>query len=329
MAGQRLLADLRHGVADVSFSGTPCDPARVSGPGLRAHLSCVLLLLAAACGDGASSPTASGIPADVADPLVQPGHVVVLRADRSVAAVSPRGEVTAILGSVPPDIGEPDGVAASADGRLVLVSVVQYDDDAPSTCSAQVLQVLPGERLRRLADGSSISLMPDGSQLAYFRYAEDDGFCRRTAVRDLADASETAVPTSRGAVAGLTPPEWPVSLSPDATEVAHVTMEGAVTTTMASGQTRGLKAAADGRALAPAWLTHGRLVALHGCCIGSGAVRVDGSTNDLFAVPGPLRSLRAGRDGRGAWFTVEEQGLHHWDGAAARKVFDDALLTSG
>lgn len=303
----------------------------MSGPGLRAQLSCVLLLLAAACGDGASSTTASGVPADVTEPLVQPGHVVVLRADRSVAAVSPGGEVTAVLGSVPRDIGEPDGVAASADGRLVLVSAVQHDDDAPSTCSAQVLQVLPGERLRKLADGSSISLTPDGSQLAYFRYAEDDAFCRRTAlvVRDLGDGSETAIPATDGAVAGVTPPEWPVSLSPDATEVAHVAPDGAVTTTVASGKTRVLKASPDGRALAPAWLTDGRLIALHGCCIGSGAVRVDGSGTDLFAVPGPVRSLRAGRNGRGAWFTVEEQGLHHWDGAAARKVFDDALLTSG
>jgi hypothetical protein len=188
-----------------------------------------------------------------------------------------------------------------------------------------------GERLRRLADGSSISLTPDGSQLAYFRYAEQDGFCRRTAlvVRDLGDGSETAVPTPDGAVAGVTPPEWPVSLSPDATEVAHVAPRGAVTTTVASGETRALRAAPGGRALAPAWLTDGRLVALHGCCIGSGAVRVDDSADDLFAVPGPLRSLRVGRDGRGAWFTVAEQGLHHWDGAAARKVFDDALLTSG
>lgn len=56
---------------------------------------------------------------------------------------------------------------------------------------------------------------------------------------------------------------------------------------------------------------------------------MDGSAIDLFAVPGPLRSLRPGRDGRGAWFTVEEQGLRYWDGAAVRKVFDDALLTSG
>lgn len=291
----------------------------------------MLLLLTAGCGNGPASTNASGVPADVAGPLVQPGHVVVLRADRSLVAVSPGGEVAAVLGSVPPDIGEPDGVAASADGRLVLVSAVRYDDDAASTCSAQVLQVLPGQRLRRLADGSSVSLTPDGSQLAYFRYAEDDGFCRRTAlvVRHLADGSETAVPTTDGAVAGTTPPEWPVSLSPDATEVAHVASDGAVTTALASGETRVLEAASDGRSLAPAWLADGRLVALHGCCIGSGAVRVEGSPNALFAVPGPVRSLRAGREGRGAWFTVEEQGLHHWDGVTARKVFDDALLTSG
>lgn len=291
----------------------------------------MLLMLAAGCGEGPASTAASGVPSDVAESLVQPGYVVVLRSDRSLVAVSPGGEVTAVLASLPTDIGEPDSVAASADGRLVLVSAVRYDDDAPSTCSGQVLQVLPGERLRRLADGSSMSLTPDGTQLAYFRYAEHARFCRRIAlvVRNLGDGSETAVPTIDGAVAGATPPEWPISLSPDATQVAHVASDGAVITSVASGETRVLEAAPDMRPLAPAWLTEGRLVASHGCCIGSGAVRVEGSPDALFEVPGPLRSLRAARDGRGVWFTVEEQGLHHWDGATARKVFDDALLTSG
>lgn len=291
----------------------------------------MLLILAAGCGEGPASTAASGVPSDVAEPLVQPGHVVVLRTDRSLVALSPSGEVAAVLASVPPDIGEPDSVAASADGRLVLVSAVRYDDDAPSKCSAEILQVLPGERLRRLADGSSVSLTPDGLRLAYFRYAEDARFCRRIVlvVRNLGDGSETAVPTTGGAVAGTTPPEWPVSLSPDATEVAHVASDGAVTTTLASGETRVLEAAPDSRPLAPAWLADGRLVALHGCCIGRGTVREDGSPNALFEVPGPVRSLRAGRAAPGAWFTVEEQGLYHWDGASTRKVFNDALLTSG
>ena len=291
----------------------------------------MLLLLTAGCGEGSIPTAASGVPSDVAEPLVPAGHVVVLRADGSLVTVSRGGEVAAVLASVPPDIGEPNGIAASADGRLVLVSAVLHDDDAPSTCSGQVLQLLPGGRLRKLGDGSSVSLTPDGTRLAYFRYAEAAGFCRRTAlvVRDLGDGSETTLPTPDGAVAGTTPPAWPVSLSPDATEVAHVSSEGAVITTVATGETRALEAAPDGRALAPAWLTDGRLVAMHGCCIGDGAVRVDGSPTALFEVPGPVRSLRAGRDGRGAWFTVEEQGLHHWDGVTASKVFDDALLTSG
>ena len=290
-----------------------------------------MLLLAAACGDGTSSLTASGTAVDVAEPLVQPGHVVVLRADRSLVAVSPGGQVTDVLASVPPDIGEPDGVAASADGRFVLVSAVRHDDDVASTCSAQVLQVLPGKRMQELAEGSSIALAADGSQLAYFRYGAVDGYCRRTAlvVRATGTGSETALPVPDGAIAGGTPPEWPVSLSPDAAEVAHVAPQGAVITTVSSGETREVDPAAGGRTLAPSWLADGRVVALHGCCIGSGVVRVDGSPDDLFAVPGPVRSLRAGRDGRGAWFTVEEQGLHHWDGAAVRKVFHDAQLTSG
>lgn len=296
-----------------------------------AHLSCVLLLLAG-CGDASTFDTAPEGPVGSSrEPLVQPQHVVVVRADRSVAAVSPDGKAAEVLAAIPPDIGEPDAVAASADGRLVLVSSVKYDDDAPSTCSAQVLQVLSDGRLRTLADGSSVSLTPTGSHLAYFRYAEAQGFCRRTAlvVRDLSDASENVVPVTGGAVAGGTPPEWPVSVSADATEVAHVAAEGAVVTTVETGDTRVLREAQGGRPLAPGWLADGRLVAMHGCCIGGGAVRAEGTAIDLFDVSGPVRSLRAGRDGIGAWFTIEEQGLHHWDGTTTRKVVDDALVTSG
>lgn len=296
-----------------------------------AHLNCVLLLLLAGCGDASTSDTASGQPVESPrEPLVQPQHVVVVRADGSVAAVSPDG-VAEVLAAIPPDIGEPDAVAVSADGRLVLMSSVKYDDDAPSTCSAQVLQLLPDGRLRKLADGSSVSLTSTGSHLAYFRYAEVENFCRRTAlvVRDLRNGSENVVPITGGAVAGGTPPEWPVSVSADTTQVAHVAAEGAVVTTVATGNTRVLREAQGDRLLAPAWLADGRLVAMHGCCIGGGAVRAEGTTNDLFEVPGPVRSLRAGRDGVGAWFTIEEQGLHHWDGTTTRKVFDDALLVSG
>lgn len=46
-------------------------------------------------------------------------------------------------------------------------------------------------------------------------------------------------------------------------------------------------------------------------------------------MPGPVRSLRPGRNGVGAWFTVEEQGLHHWDGRQVGPVDSDALVTSG
>lgn len=46
-------------------------------------------------------------------------------------------------------------------------------------------------------------------------------------------------------------------------------------------------------------------------------------------MPGPLRSLRAGRDGSGAWLTVEEGGLLRWDGRTLRRVVEDAVLSSG
>jgi hypothetical protein len=213
----------------------------------------------------------------------------------------------------------------------VLVSAVRYDDDDPEICAASVFQVLPGMRLRQLADGAAIALTADGLRLAYYRYANTGGFCRRTelVVRDLTDGSERTVPTPADGLVGGTPPEWPVNWSPDARQIAHVTRTGAVVTDVATGRATVLEAAPRTRTLAPAWLADGRLIALHGCCIGGGSIRVEGTAEELFATPGPVRSLRPGRDGSGAWFVVEEQGLHRWDGTAVRPVYRDAVLASG
>lgn len=298
----------------------------------RPLLALVVVALAAACGDGRATSSASlqGTPVPVAAPLVGPGQVAVVRGDRSVVTVSETGAQASVLAKVPAAEGEPDAVAVSADGRLVLVSAVQDDDDS-ADCSAAVLQVLPGGELRRLAEGASLALTADGSRLAYFRYDGSDGACRRSelVVRDLADGADSVVAELEDGVGGGTPPEWPVSWSPDGTQVAHVTQAGAAVTTVATGQTQVLPVAPGSRALAPAWLGDGRLVALHGCCVGSVSIRDASSGREVFPAPGPLRSLRPDRRGSGAWFTVEEQGLHRWNGAAVRQVFADAPLTSG
>lgn len=294
-------------------------------------LGCALLMGLSACGD-ASVRAGGARETPVAGPaLVGAGHVVVVRRDRTIATVAASGEVVDDLSTLPPQAGEPDAVAVSTDGQVVLVSAVKQDDDVPSVCAATVLQVLADGRTRELAEGAGIALSGSGRRLAYFRYATVDGFCRRTSliVRDLADGAETTVTTLRDGPVGGTPPEWPVNWSPDEAQIAHVSRTGAVVTQVGTGATAAVDEGDGGRPLAPAWLPDGRLVVLHGCCIGGGSVRATGAAVEVFAVPGPLRSLRAGRDGVGAWFTVEDQGLHHWDGRDARAVLGDALLTSG
>jgi len=305
-------------------------PAHGAHPAWLRAVGCLLLVSLAACGDVPGRAAAPRSTPVHRQPLVGPGQVVVVRSDRTIAAVSSSGELAERLAALPPQAGEPDAVAVSPDGRLVLVSAVRSDDDEPSVCSATVLQVLPDGATRQLAQGAGIALSDDATRLAYFRYAQERGFCRRTEliVRELTDGSETAV-TGADHTAGATPPEWPVNWSQDETAIAHVARTGAVVTRLDTGETTPLDRGAEGRPLSPAWLADGRLVALHGCCIGGASVQSVAPPGEVFAVPGPQAPQRSGRDGIGAWFTVEEQGLHHWDGRAVRAVYGDALLTSG
>lgn len=290
----------------------------------RRHLLLIGLLLTAACGD----VTRDGAALPVAGPVLVPeGQVAVVRPDRSVATV---GAQPQRLGRLPDDAGEPDAVAVGRDGRLVLVSAVRWDDDDSAVCSATVLQVLADGELRQLVEGASVALSPDDGRIAYFRHATVDGYCRRTAlvVRDLASGSERTVLSLQDAPVGATPPDWPVSWSPDGRRLAHVLAEGAVVTDVATGATEPATEALAQRALAPVWLADGTLLLLDGCCIGPGRVRTAAGA-PVFEVPGPVRSIRPARTGAGAWLAVEGAGLYRWDGAAARPVDRDVLLTSG
>lgn len=148
-------------------------------------------------------------------------------------------------------------------------------------------------------------------------------------MRELTGGAETVVTELEDGPVGGTPPEWPVSWSPDDERIAHVTDEGAVVTQVGSRKTNPVDESGVDRPLAPGWLADGRLLTMYGCCTVGGNMRSAGPDGVEFAVRGPVRSVRAGRDGVGAWLTIEEQGLHHWDGTRLRKVTSDALLTSG
>lgn len=312
----------------------PASPAPIRVTSLVGVLAALLGL--AGCGANTGDAGATDRVEAIASPdqgpaLVPPGHVAVVRSDRTVARVDPTGRQVETLAQLPVDAGEPDAVAVSPDGRVVLVSAVRSDDDEPSICSAVVLQVISDGRMRPVADGAGLALSADGQQLAYFRYASVDGFCRRTrlVVRDLATAAESTVADPTDGLVGGTPPTWPVNWAPDGTEIAHVLDRGAVVTDVRTGATARASDVVAGRSLAPGWLPDGTLVVLEGCCIGSGSIRAAEGGREVFAVPGPVRSIRAARSGPGLWLTVEEGGLFRWDGATLRLVLADTLLSSG
>lgn len=267
---------------------------------------------------------------DTGPVLVPGGSVAVVLQDGTLGHVDDSGQVEQ-LAQLPDDVGEPDAVAVDPSGRVVLVSAVSSDDDDASVCQAVVLQAKGRGKLRRIADGASLALSADGRQLAYFRYATVDGYCRRTSlvVRDLGTGAERVVTELVHGPVGSTPPGWPVNWSPDGDEIAHVVDEGAVVTDVSTGATRPTRRFDGSSALAPGWLPEAGLVVLEGCCIGGASARSVADGDEVFAVPGPLRSLRAGRDGSGAWLTVEEGGLLRWDGRTLRRVVEDAVLSSG
>jgi hypothetical protein len=201
----------------------------------------------AGCGQEAPTDAVSGSGEMTADGpvLVEQGAVAAVRRHRSIVTVDHAGAVHQ-LAELPDDVGEPDAVVVSEDGRLVLVSAVRWDDDS-SVCTGRVLQVL--------ADGASMALSADGGRLAFFRHATVDGFCRRTelVVRKLDSGAEAVVLSLKDAPVGATPPSWPVSWSPDGTQIAHVLEDGAVVTDLETGRTAPVATGAT----APCWRRSG------------------------------------------------------------------------
>jgi hypothetical protein len=269
----------------------------------------------AGCGQEAPTDAVSGSGEMTADGpvLVEQGAVAAVRRHRSIVTVDHAGAVHQ-LAELPDDVGEPDAVVVSEDGRLVLVSAVRWDDDS-SVCTGRVLQVL--------ADGASMALSADGGRLAFFRHATVDGFCRRTelVVRKLDSGAEAVVLSLKDAPVGATPPSWPVSWSPDGTQIAHVLEDGAVVTDLETGRTAPVATGRDRTVLAPVWLPDGRLLVMDGCCIGGGTMASAGTGEVVRPVDAPVRSARPERGrGVGVWSAREEDGLVHRDGATSTQV---------
>jgi hypothetical protein len=240
-------------------------------------ISLLLVVTLSSCGQGSPTDAVSG-----PEWLPQTGRsssgdeVAAVTRNRSIVTVDRAGAVRQ-LAELPADIGEPDAVVVSEDGRLVLVSAVRW-----------------------------------------------------LVVRKLDSGAEAVVLSLKDAPVGATPPSWPVSWSPDGTQIAHVLEDGAVVTDVETGRTAPLAAGRDRTVLAPVWLPDGRLLVMEGCCIGGGTMVSADTGEAVLPVHAPLRSARTERDrGVGIWLALEEDGLVRTHRATSTQVLPDVLVASG
>ncbi len=276
-----------------------------------------------ACGAGSTSsaePATAPTASLTGSTLIPDGAVVAVLADRTVPVLDAEGTVVGQLGTLPADVGEVTHVSVAPDRRTVLVSVV---DDHDETCRPQVLLAQPGGSFTQVLDGSGAVFNPDGSRVAYWRYAVVDGFCRQTelALRDVATGEQTTWRPPAGPQLRGNPPQWPMSWSPDGAQLALAhdrTVLILDTQRLTHTSVTATPAPDTTGVTAPVFTGESTVAVMDTCCVPVMTMQdVDlatGVRTDLFAVPAPVRSI--GRDGSGGlWLTVEEVGLLHWDGS--------------
>ena len=296
--------------------------------GTRGFAALVAIGLVAGCAGSSGEPATVG--------AGSPSVVVALR-DGTLERVDASGHVVSVLGRVPSGSGEVNAIDVAPDGT-VYVSTLSESDDA-GVCRPTVYVVRDGKLSLLLRGGAEAVLDPSGTRLAYVRFADKGSdACVRSqlVVRRLADRVETRIPYPRGQRVEGTPPEWPVNWSPDGRKLGVVAgVSSIAVTSIADGRTQIVGGAPDGRSdlKAPVFVDDTTVAGMAGCCVGGGHLvsysLTTGASHTLFSVVGPVRSIHRARAGAGFWFTIEEQGLWHWDGSTLHQLPVDALITSG
>jgi hypothetical protein len=230
---------------------------------------------------------------------------------------------------------EVDAIDVSADGRQVIVSIVNDHDFA---CSATVYSVGDDGRLHRLFRGGAATFSPDGTRVAYLQYARSGEFCYRTAlaIRDLVNGSTIVLPLLGGRTLEGTPPDWPLNWSPDGTRLVYVGKDGVTLATTSDGQHYDQHTISSERGLGSAFTSDEVLAVYTGCCTGPAqqvtAISLSGApAKPLFSLVSAMRSIRSDRGGQGLWLTTEQSPstLWRWDGTHLRSLPAQALITSG
>lgn len=301
---------------------------RRRGLGAGAALISIAVLIAAVlvrADDDVTIETAASEPAATA---LAPGAIIALTSDSELVLLDPRGELQRTIANLGPLVGS-GGLAVSPDGRSIYIGARTAEaSTASSNCTGEVRRVdARGGTWDVVAtQADSPALSADGSRLAYASLERINDICYRGAlvVMDLASGTTESYPYPTPGVPDGTPPELPISWSPDGTSIASVENTGATLLELSTGEHSPVTS--PGRPLLPTFVEQDRLAVLVGCCVGEQSVQIvdlrSGESQPWLTIDVPLVSLAVGADLSGMAVTADDTLVALREGGAIDVLAD-------